>query len=415
MDLRTAYAVLGLKPESSLDEAERLFDARAVRLDPNRVNRSLRPAAELAMAETNEAWDVVRQHLQSGGGPVTYEPAPLPEPVRAEPIAPSSELTSPKDAEAERGIASSAVHPESSKPIASVPKGYPPGWYPQPDGQQRYWEGQQWTEHFAPGAPAVTKPTVGAGRPWFKQTRFILPVIALSVIALAYSFNAGASSSKVAPAQPAASAQTQPDTPQAAAEPPASTETTAPSYTGDYDGAFGAFTAISKSGRGDATMILPTGVKAALVIATHSGSSNFQITGLDASNQRTSDGLVNEIGNYSGTTAYGLRGLGEPSVKLQIKADGAWTINVAPISSAAVLPATASGKGDTVFKFESGAVDVAITHKGSSNFQVQAYGSHAQGMGVNEIGNYSGTVPFVAGPSVVVIGADGTWTFQQQG
>jgi hypothetical protein len=30
----------------------------------------------------------------------------------------------------------------------------PAGWYPQPDGQQRYWDGQQWTENFAPGATA---------------------------------------------------------------------------------------------------------------------------------------------------------------------------------------------------------------------------------------------------------------------
>ena len=28
----------------------------------------------------------------------------------------------------------------------------PAGWYPQADGQQRYWDGQQWTEDFAPGA-----------------------------------------------------------------------------------------------------------------------------------------------------------------------------------------------------------------------------------------------------------------------
>jgi hypothetical protein len=32
----------------------------------------------------------------------------------------------------------------------------PAGWYPQPDGQQRYWDGQQWTEHLAPGIPAET-------------------------------------------------------------------------------------------------------------------------------------------------------------------------------------------------------------------------------------------------------------------
>jgi len=29
----------------------------------------------------------------------------------------------------------------------------PAGWYPQLDGQQRYWDGELWTERFAPGAP----------------------------------------------------------------------------------------------------------------------------------------------------------------------------------------------------------------------------------------------------------------------
>lgn len=28
----------------------------------------------------------------------------------------------------------------------------PAGWYPVDDGRQRYWDGGQWTEHFAPGA-----------------------------------------------------------------------------------------------------------------------------------------------------------------------------------------------------------------------------------------------------------------------
>ena len=26
----------------------------------------------------------------------------------------------------------------------------PPGWYPQPDGSQRYWDGETWTHHQAP-------------------------------------------------------------------------------------------------------------------------------------------------------------------------------------------------------------------------------------------------------------------------
>ncbi len=37
----------------------------------------------------------------------------------------------------------------------------PAGWYPQEDGQQRYWDGENWTEHFAPGssrAPSADGP-----------------------------------------------------------------------------------------------------------------------------------------------------------------------------------------------------------------------------------------------------------------
>ncbi len=38
----------------------------------------------------------------------------------------------------------------------------PAGWYPQSDGQQRYWDGEQWTENFAPGAQRET-PASGPG------------------------------------------------------------------------------------------------------------------------------------------------------------------------------------------------------------------------------------------------------------
>lgn len=47
----------------------------------------------------------------------------------------------------------------------------PAGWYPQPDGRQRYWDGSQWTEHFhdaqpdAAAAPEGTSSPVGADAP----------------------------------------------------------------------------------------------------------------------------------------------------------------------------------------------------------------------------------------------------------
>lgn len=36
----------------------------------------------------------------------------------------------------------------------------PAGWYPQPGGQQRYWDGQQWTNHFAPSASRRKSPAL---------------------------------------------------------------------------------------------------------------------------------------------------------------------------------------------------------------------------------------------------------------
>ena len=60
----------------------------------------------------------------------------------------------------------------------------PAGWYPQADGRQRYWDGERWTEHFAPGTAAGTPASqqltaAGAAargdRPWFKKKRFVIP------------------------------------------------------------------------------------------------------------------------------------------------------------------------------------------------------------------------------------------------
>ena len=44
----------------------------------------------------------------------------------------------------------------------------PAGWYPQPDGQQRYWDGQQWTGYFAPGVVPLAPPAGGL-KGWFMR------------------------------------------------------------------------------------------------------------------------------------------------------------------------------------------------------------------------------------------------------
>lgn len=64
-------------------------------------------------------------------------------------------------------------------------QGAAPGWYPTPDGHQRYWDGRQWTNHVAPlatphpYAAAQQDPRLASQsdtRPWYAKKRFIIPI-----------------------------------------------------------------------------------------------------------------------------------------------------------------------------------------------------------------------------------------------
>lgn len=180
------------------------------------------------------------------------------------------------------------------------------------------------------------------------------------------------------------------------------------------DDKYGTFEATNQTGTGDAVVALPADSAAGLVRAVHEGSANFSVQVLDAQNQPTLDLLVNTIGAYTGITAYGLNGdMGAPGVALKITADGPWSIDVGPIGYSAELPA--AGAGDDVFLYAGGAANVAFSYDGPGNFTVLEYTDGGVGMGVlvNEIGAYTGTVPISGGPSVIRVGAVGTWAATQ--
>jgi hypothetical protein len=78
----------------------------------------------------------------------------------------------------------------------------PAGWYPQPDGRQRYWDGEVWTANFAPGVPAETialpvlhteQPAAFSGRKISKAALFGWGGLALVVLsgALGSGFSGG--------------------------------------------------------------------------------------------------------------------------------------------------------------------------------------------------------------------------------
>lgn len=132
---------------------------------------------------------------------------------------------------------------------------FPAGWYRQPDGTQRFWDGSQWTNHVTSGtgpsptaAPQVASPQPGqtagtAKKPWFKKKRVIFPVVALAaIVALgATQGKGGAVTAAPAPTASAPVTATATESPtvaaadepseEPAAEPSEDTETEAPIMT----------------------------------------------------------------------------------------------------------------------------------------------------------------------------------------
>lgn len=165
------------------------------------------------------------------------------------------------------------------------------------------------------------------------------------------------------------------------------------------------------SGSGDSVINItkPGGLSSpAIATLTHNGSSNFIVWGLDSKLNET-DLLANDIGVYKGTVLFDENSV---STRLEIKADGAWTIAIRSTAAAPrIAGKAASGHGDAVLNWSGSASTAYLTHNGSSNFIVEAYGSNgAWDLIANEIGAYRGTVRWPAGPRVISIRADGDWT-----
>lgn len=239
----------------------------------------------------------------------------------------------------------------------------------------------------------AAKAKAKALRPWFKKKRFLFPIVLVVIIAFSMATRGGGSSSNDAGTSGSSSTES------------TSEQASSNWYTDNYAN----FAAADFSGKGDDVFALPEGAINGLIQATYKGSSNFVIEVIDSGNQ-TADLAVNTIGSYSGTTSYGLNSLGGDPAKVKVTASGAWTIKIAPFNDASTLPE--SGKGDGVFKYEdTNAPTWLVTHSGQSNFAVsQEADSALMGLLINEIGNYKGTVPAYAGPSIVTITADGKWT-----
>jgi hypothetical protein len=174
-----------------------------------------------------------------------------------------------------------------------------------------------------------------------------------------------------------------------------------------------AFKAITIKGRGDkvAKFKIPED-SVAIATFTHSGTSNFAVTTVDA-NGGQPDVLVNVIGTYKGTVLFDED---SHSRAFKIRADGAWTVVIKPIGSARRwdLSATLTGTGDDVIRVTgpvSGLASSVAKHSGKSNFAVVTFADEGRDLIINEIGKYSGEILMPTGLIAIVVTADGKWSF----
>ncbi|GAA1962065.1 hypothetical protein GCM10009776_25900 [Microbacterium deminutum] len=184
-----------------------------------------------------------------------------------------------------------------------------------------------------------------------------------------------------------------------------------------YAKKFGVFTSKTISGYGDDIVSVPAGMSSGIISADFAGDGNFIVWALDSA-YHDQDLLFNAISSgagFTGATVYGKAdGIwGEPTANFDITADGAWTITLSPIESAAPLPQ--SGYGSGVYKYDGAATSVELGYSGDSNFIVwQYFDSPTWGYDadllVNEIGTVNGRYTLNRGPSIIVITADeGGW------
>lgn len=139
---------------------------------------------------------------------------------------------------------------------------HPAGWYGQPDGTQRYWDGSQWMNPVQPPpAPTAPPPQPAASEPkkaWFAKKRVIIPAAALVAI-VGWASVQGKGGETATPAAVVATPAHQDSTVEATQEPAEevteeATEEAAPSLTVSQEQAvrkaedYIGYTAFSRSG-----------------------------------------------------------------------------------------------------------------------------------------------------------------------
>ncbi len=168
-----------------------------------------------------------------------------------------------------------------------------------------------------------------------------------------------------------------------------------------YSGSGSDVVAIEKPGGLDAVVIVH--------VVGNAESSYFGVTGFDEAGKQT-DLLVNTTDPYDGITLLDAR-KGQTTTRLQVEAQGDWTIEVRPLAMArgAAVPGTTSGAGDDVLLLD-GEPDTAhiVGNAEGRYFGVIGHGKRYDLL-VNTTDPYDGRVIVNRDTVVIEVKATGEW------
>jgi hypothetical protein len=152
---------------------------------------------------------------------------------------------------------------------------------------------------------------------------------------------------------------------------------------------------------------LPLGID--VVTLTHDGQSTFIVAAVQGQQSET---LTSAIGGYRGQRPLVVQG----PVSFQVKADGAWTLKIQPMSSGGAPAFSGNGDGVSAYFAPPKPAGWDVAHDGRTSFFVYA---HCLG-GSIVVEDRSGTVQdtpqveFPRGPCFWEVRADGAWSLKPQ-
>ena len=162
-------------------------------------------------------------------------------------------------------------------------------------------------------------------------------------------------------------------------------------------------------GAGDATLDLRKHPGPATVhIEGKADTGMFRVVARGGAREVT---LVDTTGPCKGILALDFSD-GSQTVQLEVRADGAWTVEFLPLSSAPTIktPAVFAGTGDRVLQVEGGPEALQITNAaGGSILAATAWSRGVPEQLVSSAGPYSGRLLLPAGAEVLEVRATGTW------